>query len=109
MERGKRSHRQRPEHHAPHVYIGEPKSHSLLSLYHLPIIIQTKQFTSVLILYALVLELTAQQYLWADMGVVLGLVVLVPTMGPKPFLQRGKAEGREESSMSACLFLCIRS
>jgi len=49
-----------------------------------------------LILYALVLELTAQQYLWADMVVVLGLVVLVPTMGPKTFLQRGKAGGREE-------------
>jgi len=51
-----------------------------------------------LILYALILELTAQQYLWADMGVVLGLVVLVPTMGPKPFLQRGKAGEREEAA-----------
>jgi hypothetical protein len=30
--------------------------------------------------------------MWADMGVVLGLVVLVPTMGPKPFLQRGRPE-----------------
>lgn len=26
------------------------------------------------------------------MGVVLGLVVLVPTMGPKAFLQRGRPE-----------------
>ncbi|GAB5037414.1 cation transporting atpase [Nannochloropsis oceanica] len=50
------------------------------------------QFTSVLILYALLLELTSQQYLWADMGVVLGFVVLVPTMGPKPYLQRGRPE-----------------
>jgi hypothetical protein len=45
-------------------------------------------------LYALVLELTAEQYLWADMGVVLGFVVLLPTMLPKPFLQRGEG-GRE--------------
>ena len=30
---------------------------------------------------------------------VLGFVVLVPTMGPKPYLQRGKA-GRKESRMA---------
>lgn len=69
-----------------------------------------QQFTSVLILYALLLELTAQQYLWADMGVVLGLVVLVPTMKPKPFLQRGTERGREGGGgMSEFLFLSVPS
>lgn len=44
------------------------------------------QFTGVMILYYLLLELTDSQYLWADMGVVLGFVTLVPMMEPKLYV-----------------------
>jgi hypothetical protein len=32
------------------------------------------------------------RYLWADMGVVLGFVLLVPTMAPRKVVQRGRPE-----------------
>jgi hypothetical protein len=32
------------------------------------------------------------RYLYADMGVVLGFVVLVPTLAPRSYIQRGRPE-----------------
>lgn len=38
------------------------------------------------------LSLLHHRYLWADMGVVLGFVLLVPTMAPRHVVQRGRPE-----------------
>ena len=50
------------------------------------------QFTGVLLLYLNLLDLSDWQYLWADLGVVLGFTLLIPMMRPRSILQKGKPE-----------------
>ncbi|CAI7803825.1 unnamed protein product [Closterium sp. NIES-53] len=50
------------------------------------------QTMSIAVLYPLALELTDMQYLWADLGLVFPMILLIPTLLPRKSLSRGLPE-----------------
>ncbi|CAI5985671.1 unnamed protein product [Closterium sp. NIES-64] len=50
------------------------------------------QTMSIVVLYPLALELTDMQYLWADLGLVFPMILLIPTLLPRMSLSRGLPE-----------------
>ncbi|CAI5476360.1 unnamed protein product, partial [Closterium sp. Yama58-4] len=50
------------------------------------------QTMSIVVLYPLALELTDMQYLWADLGLVFPMILLIPTLLPRKSLSRGLPE-----------------
>ncbi|GJP34697.1 hypothetical protein CLOM_g19107 [Closterium sp. NIES-68] len=50
------------------------------------------QTMSIAVLYPLELELTDKEYIWADLGLVFPMILLIPTLSPRKSLSRGLPE-----------------